>query len=94
MITPTLHAELRSSTVPPLSHLDTKAESLSRWIQELQLEATLVRLLNISVHRTCLNSDSIASGTVKKVIEINPYLLGTMAGGAGMSRVTLSMDLA
>ena len=23
------------------------------------------------------------SGTVKKVIEINPYLLGTMAGGAG-----------
>ena len=26
-----------------------------------------------------------ASGTVKKVIEINPYLLGTMAGGAGVS---------
>jgi 20S proteasome subunit beta 5 len=26
----------------------------------------------------------LASGTVKKVIEINPYLLGTMAGGAGM----------
>lgn len=25
---------------------------------------------------------SSASGTVKKVIEINPYLLGTMAGGA------------
>jgi hypothetical protein len=24
-----------------------------------------------------------ASDTVKKVIEINPYLLGTMAGGAG-----------
>lgn len=24
----------------------------------------------------------IGSGTVKKVIEINPYLLGTMAGGA------------
>jgi 20S proteasome subunit beta 5 len=24
-----------------------------------------------------------ASGTVRKVIEINPYLLGTMAGGAG-----------
>lgn len=27
----------------------------------------------------------LASGTVKKVIEINPYLLGTMAGGAGVS---------
>lgn len=26
---------------------------------------------------------SIASGTVRKVIEINKYLLGTMAGGAG-----------
>jgi hypothetical protein len=29
-----------------------------------------------------------ASGTVKKVIEINPYLLGTMAGGAGSSLLT------
>ncbi len=29
--------------------------------------------------RACL---SAASQTVKKVIEINPYLLGTMAGGA------------
>jgi hypothetical protein len=26
---------------------------------------------------------TIASGTVKKVIEINPYLLGTLAGTAG-----------
>jgi hypothetical protein len=26
---------------------------------------------------------SLASGTVKKVIEINSFLLGTMAGGAG-----------
>ena len=26
---------------------------------------------------------SLASGTVKKVIEINKFLLGTMAGGAG-----------
>ena len=30
-------------------------------------------------------SSFTASGTVKKVIEINPYLLGTMAGGAGES---------
>jgi 20S proteasome alpha/beta subunit len=30
-----------------------------------------------------------ASGTVKKVIEINPYLLGTMAGGAGESSCSL-----
>jgi 20S proteasome subunit beta 5 len=29
-----------------------------------------------------LNASFIASQSVKKVIEINPYLLGTMAGGA------------
>jgi len=29
----------------------------------------------------------IASQTVKKVIEINPMLLGTMAGGAAVSRI-------
>ena len=32
-----------------------------------------------------------ASGTVKKVIEINPYLLGTMAGGAGMFSCNLQV---
>lgn len=40
-------------------------------------------------HRTasypCRHEQILASGTVKKVIEINPYLLGTMAGGAGTS---------
>jgi 20S proteasome subunit beta 5 len=36
-------------------------------------------------------TQSLASGTVKKVIEINPYLLGTMAGGAGM-RLTPYVD--
>lgn len=30
-----------------------------------------------------LTEHVVASGTVKKVIEINPYLLGTMADGAG-----------
>lgn len=39
------------------------------------------------IHNRCLHSYVCgilfaASGTVKKVIEINPYLLGTMAGGA------------
>jgi len=34
----------------------------------------------------------LASGTVKKVIEINPYLLGTMAGGAGVSVETWHPD--
>ena len=35
----------------------------------------------------------LASGTVKKVIEINPYLLGTMAGGAGECFLCMILDL-
>lgn len=48
-------------------------------IRVRQLEA-------ISVSSYCMNHpaepDLQASGTVKKVIEINKFLLGTMAGGA------------
>jgi 20S proteasome subunit beta 5 len=33
-------------------------------------------------HLTQPNICSVASQSVKKVIEINPFLLGTMAGGA------------
>ncbi len=36
----------------------------------------------VSVDSRATAGPYIASGTVKKVIEINPYLLGTMAGGA------------
>eukprot|EP00939_MAST-03C_sp_MAST-3C-sp1_P005224 g5224.t1 len=36
----------------------------------------------VSVDSRSTQGPYIASGTVKKVIEINPYLLGTMAGGA------------
>lgn len=36
----------------------------------------------ISVDSRSTMGNYIASGTVKKVIEINPFLLGTMAGGA------------
>ena len=35
----------------------------------------------------------IASQTVKKIIEINPMLLGTMAGGAAVSRYAREVDL-
>lgn len=34
------------------------------------------------IHHHTLSQLPLASQTVKKVIEINPYLLGTMAGGA------------
>ncbi|KAI9209870.1 LMP7-like protein [Polychytrium aggregatum] len=36
----------------------------------------------VAVDSRATGGQYIASGTVKKVIEINPYLLGTMAGGA------------
>jgi len=36
---------------------------------------------------------TVASGTVKKVIEINPYLLGTMAGGAGEFFFSFILDV-
>ncbi|KAM0788488.1 Proteasome subunit beta type-5, variant 2 [Microbotryomycetes sp. NB124-2] len=36
----------------------------------------------VAVDSRATQGSYIASGTVKKVIEINPYLLGTMAGGA------------
>jgi hypothetical protein len=45
-------------------------------------EATLVCSFQITLFIE-LTGRLLASGTVKKVIEINPYLLGTMAGGAG-----------
>ena len=40
--------------------------------------------MSVSLYTSSLRekADWEASGTVKKVIEINPYLLGTMAGGA------------
>lgn len=56
---------------------DSRVASLSR--------STRVRLPDLTLVSYLLICDSlriIASGTVKKVIEINPYLLGTMAGGA------------
>jgi len=36
----------------------------------------------VTVDSRSTQGSYVASGTVKKVIEINPYLLGTMAGGA------------
>jgi len=43
--------------------------------------AHILSCLVLSLNRSTSGS-YIASGSVKKVIEINPYLLGTMAGGA------------
>jgi 20S proteasome subunit beta 5 len=45
--------------------------------------ATAGSYVGMSIPRSLTEeADHEASGTVKKVIEINPYLLGTMAGGA------------
>lgn len=68
---------------PPLRSV-TKEASSSLSIPEQQLAAMLVRTSVIDRPWLSQRSTVQASGTVKKVIEINPYLLGTMAGGAGM----------
>lgn len=67
----------------PLSRSGTKVESSLPWTRELQLEAMSVCSSMRGGSLAPLIQINIASGTVKKVIEINPYLLGTMAGGAG-----------
>jgi hypothetical protein len=49
------------------------------------LEAMSVCCWRVHDAHSPLTVGTPASGSVKKVIEINPYLLGTMAGGAGAS---------
>ena len=44
----------------------------------------------VSVDSRATQGPFIASQTVKKVIEINPFLLGTMAGGAADCLVNAS----
>ena len=79
-ITPTRRAGSRFSTVQRHLRSDSRVGSSWPLTRERLLGAILVcderprfRIAHITT----------ASGTVKKVIEINPYLLGTMAGGAG-----------
>lgn len=48
---------------------------------DLPLVHVLVSCILRTSHRFRIRVD-IGSGTVKKIIEINPFLLGTMAGGA------------
>lgn len=69
---------LLRSLVTPLSRIEFKSTRLIR---------TLLAVIPSSDHittpiLTSPHSTTTASGTVKKVIEINKYLLGTMAGGA------------
>lgn len=86
MTTRILTVGSKSSTVPPLLHSGSKEASSFLWTQELQRVATLVRGYYV-LYDVHLSHNCSASGTVKKVIEINPYLLGTMAGGAGASNL-------
>ena len=48
------------------------------------------RLVHVRFFRSF--SVIVASQNVKKIIEINPYLLGTMAGGAADVRVVAQSD--
>eukprot|EP00123_Amoebidium_parasiticum_P000529 comp11358_c0_seq1/m.5738 comp11358_c0_seq1/g.5738 ORF comp11358_c0_seq1/g.5738 comp11358_c0_seq1/m.5738 type:complete len:276 (-) comp11358_c0_seq1:50-877(-) len=81
-----------SFAVPPVAE---PAELLQRWTDDSHGEykirfahgtTTLAfrfkEGIMVAVDSRATAGPYIASGTVKKVIEINPYLLGTMAGGA------------
>ncbi|VDQ07389.1 unnamed protein product [Trichobilharzia regenti] len=62
---------------PLLSPSNILVEQLSQQIPVQLLEATLV-----SAPRITSSLHGLASGTTKKIIEIDKFLLGTMAGGA------------
>jgi len=66
-----------------LLHLSSVVVSLWLSIRGPLLEVILVRPRSSETHVRDLTYFQLASGTVKKVIEINKFLLGTMAGGAG-----------
>ena len=78
----TPRAESKSSTVQLPSRSGSREVLSLQLIHEQQLVATSVCHF-VTIRWYLPNVDCKASGTVKKVIEINPYLLGTMAGGAG-----------
>ena len=73
----------RSSTERRRLRSGSRVVSLSLLILEQQQEATLVCKAGLLLSCRLQTFGIVASGTVKKVIEINPYLLGTLAGGAG-----------
>lgn len=70
---------------PPLDEAGAAAAAAAR-IEMLHGTTTLGFLFQggivITVDSRSTMGTYVASGTVKKVLEINPYLLGTMAGGA------------
>lgn len=74
----------------PAAFLSTYTNSMSQNPQaKIKLEHGTTTLafkfrggIIVSVDSRATAGSYIASGTVKKVIEINKYLLGTMAGGA------------
>ncbi|GAA5967023.1 hypothetical protein JCM11641_000417 [Rhodosporidiobolus odoratus] len=77
------------STVDPTSFLQLHTDDASDPDCRIKIKHGTTTLafkyeggIVVAVDSRATAGSYIASGTVKKVIEINPYLLGTMAGGA------------
>ena len=81
------HAGSRFNTERQHLRFASKAGSLSLWTRGQQPGVILVGERIAPAMTRLVESVFLllASGTVKKVIEINKFLLGTMAGGAGKS---------
>lgn len=83
MTMPILHVGSKFNTAQLRLRSDSRVALSLLSILGPQLGVMLVSVAFVFNSESFLNSFVLASGTVKKVIEINPYLLGTMAGGAG-----------
>lgn len=72
--------------LPPVDDLDSFERDVVEYVKPNHGTTTLAFIFQggiiVAVDSRASQGSYISSQTVKKVIEINPYLLGTMAGGA------------
>ncbi|KAK2078373.1 Proteasome subunit beta type-5-B [Prototheca wickerhamii] len=72
--------------LPPVADLDSFEKEVVEYVKPAHGTTTLGFIFQggviIAVDSRASQGSYISSQTVKKVLEINPYLLGTMAGGA------------
>lgn len=81
-----LEAAMDSFPLPPVKDIDSFEREVIEYVKPNHGTTTLGFIFQggviIAVDSRASQGSYISSQTVKKVIEINPYLLGTMAGGA------------
>lgn len=80
------HAHIASFPLPPVADVDSFEREVMELVKPSHGTTTLAFIFQggviVAVDSRASMGSYISSQTVKKVIEINPFLLGTMAGGA------------